>query len=313
MLHYEPDDFDPCHSELERKPALLREYVRSLESGFGHGVRVTGILEIGSFAKGEAVPTSDMDTRVFVTSDEGYLFNVFPHLPENPNFYERFITENGLKPSIVLDWQSFNNPLVEEISTSLPRPVEFGFADIRYAAYELSHLDEYASPEHSLLFQSNILYDPDGTLERLRFDLRGKIFTPLARYYQAQHLDRLWFRLYEALNPTPDDDFKLQKSGQILWVQMAVRCLRNAVAAKTYLRSGEFRYKKADVLKFYQDCLPDDFGFVKKLYEWKTDPAVREEMVNGFSKDRTPYFKLFRETMPKLEAVVAHVKALNFD
>jgi predicted nucleotidyltransferase len=60
--------FDPQHCYLERKPDKLQTYVQMLEDALGCQARVVGVLEIGSYAKGEAVPSSDIDTRVLVTS-----------------------------------------------------------------------------------------------------------------------------------------------------------------------------------------------------------------------------------------------------
>jgi predicted nucleotidyltransferase len=68
--------FSPEHSELATNPTKLQQYVEALEAAFGHSTRLVGILEIGSFAKGEAVPSSDIDTRVYVTSPTAYLVNL---------------------------------------------------------------------------------------------------------------------------------------------------------------------------------------------------------------------------------------------
>jgi len=149
--------FDPDHSELEKNPEKLRNYVRMLESALGHQAEVVGILEIGSYAKGEAVPTSDMDTRVYVRSPNAYLFNVLrPQEPAQP-LYESFIEEQGFLPRREYLWDEFNDPVSQEISERLPSNVEFGFVDQRYAAFELDRLDQFPSTEHALLFQSNVL------------------------------------------------------------------------------------------------------------------------------------------------------------
>jgi hypothetical protein len=162
-----------------------------------------------------------------------------------------------------------------------------------------------------MLFQSNILYDPFDVLKRRRTELCGKIFKPLVRCYRERYLAQPYRRVYDGLGPNLWDDHKLEKSGQIIWVQRAVRCLRNAVAAKVYAATGIFLYKKADVLRFYRQHLPDDLPFVQKIYGWKTDPEVRAEMVRGFRQDRDKYYALFQSCMPQLEAVVAKVKALD--
>ena len=65
--------FNPNHSELETNPEKIAEYVRLLEKELGRNFTVDGLLEIGSYAKGEAVPGSDIDTRVYVSSPDFYL------------------------------------------------------------------------------------------------------------------------------------------------------------------------------------------------------------------------------------------------
>ena len=91
---------------------------------------------------------------------------------------------------------------------------------------------------------------------------------------------------------------------------MAVRCVRNAVAAKSYRATGTMLYKKPDILYFYQQHLLTDYALVEQLYRWKTDAQVRAEMVRSFAVNPTPHFAEFRGLMPPLEALVAKVRAL---
>jgi hypothetical protein len=297
--------FDPYHSELERGPAKLERYVALLQDALGHQVQVVGILEIGSFAKGEAVPSSDIDTRVYVTSPDVYLFNVFSELA--PPRYAEFVHEYGPLPRQDYTWAVFNDVAATRISDALSIPVEFGFVDQRYAEFELEHLENHPSLEHSLLFQSNVLYDPTGFLARQRRRLEGAILESQIALYRKRLHNRLSRRLPTFLKPNPWDEYKLDKGGQIQWVQQAIRCLRNAVAIKTYARTGMFLYKKADVLSYYRQHLPDDLPFVHTLYEWKTNPQVRIDMVAAFREDKQTCFDRFRGRMPRLKAIVKKV------
>ena len=193
----------------------------------------------------------------------------------------------------------------------LPSNIEFGFVDQRYAAFELDNLNQAPSAEHSFLLQSTILHDPQGFLARKRQELRGRILAPLTRYYREQFLERLSRRIYSFLEPHPTYKLKIEKSGQIIWVQQAVRCLRNAVASKSYISTGHFIYKKSEVIEFYQRFLPEVERFVQKLYEWKTDPQVRGIMVRDFLQEPDRFFECFRSMMPHLEAVVKKVGDLK--
>lgn len=308
-----PPTFSPEHSDLESNSTKLQQYVEALEAAFGHSTRVVGILEIGSFAKGEAVPSSDIDTRIYVTSPTAYLVNLGIANDQGPPLYADFTRLHPSLPRQDYAWWTFNEPIMASLSAALPANIEFGFVDQRYAAYELTRLADHPSFEHSILLQSNLLYDPTGFLQTARTQLQGRIFAPLAQQYTTQFLDNLSPRLYASLSPDSFDAFKLAKSGQIQWVQQAVRALRNAVAAKSYVATGNFLYKKADVLAFYARHLPAEAPFVQELYQWKTDAAIRAAMVEEFSHSPERLYARFRDAMPPIEAIVKKIKALKVD
>ncbi|MFN8492114.1 MAG: hypothetical protein U0350_31230 [Caldilineaceae bacterium] len=288
----------------------MTRYIQLLEDALGHGAKIVGILEIGSFAKGEAVPTSDTDTRVYVTLPAAYLFNELQTAPDAQLAYGAFTAQYRHLPRQDYNWPDFNIPEIKRISAQLGCNIHFGLADQRYVAFELAHLDQFASLEHSFLFQSNILYDPQHFLTTVRTQLHGKVYPTLVQLYTTQHLARLTPRIYEFLEPHPVDEENLAWSGQIEWVNMAVRCVRNAVAAKSYNITGVMLYKKPDILRFYQDHLPDEYALVEQLYTWKTDAQVRAELAQSFALNPTPHFATFRSLMPQLAALVTKVGAL---
>jgi len=303
--------FSPEHSEFERNPTKLTRFVELLEVAFGYQARVVGVLEMGSFAKGEAVPSSDIDTRIYVASPHVYFDNHFVTPDQAPPLYEDFCAVHPPLPRRDYTWSTFNEPVIEHISAALPASFEFAFVDQGYAAYELTRLADHPSFEHSILLQSNLLYDPDGFLTEARQQLQGRIFAPLVDRYTSQFLDQLSPRLYACLTPDSFDAFKLAKSGQIQWVQQAVRAVRNAVATKSYCTTGTFLYKKSDVLAFVEHYLPAELAFVQELYRWKSDATVRAAMVTDFSKDPTNLYIEFHARMPRIEAFVSKVKQLS--
>jgi len=302
--------FDPQHSELESNQAKRDRYMRMLEDAIGHRAMVVGAVVIGSHAKGEAVAGSDTDTRVYVVSPECYLHNSFAEADQEPPFYGRFVAERGALPLVYHRWPDLNGPASQEMSELLGTAVEFGFADRRYVEFELSHLDEFPSREHSYLLQSNLLYDPQGIVARWRGALQGKLFPTMVTYYRATHLNGVSAKVYRHLEPDPYDDCLLGKTGQIQWIHDAVRCVRNAVAAQTYITTGTLVYTKPEVLQFYRERLPEHFPLVQQLYEWKTDPAARAAMGEAFRRDRGALFVGFRRLVPELESIVGKVSAM---
>ncbi len=310
--------FSPDRSELERDSEKLSRYIALLEEALGNGFRVVGVTEIGSFAKGEAVPTSDIDTRVYVEGPnylwqtDGSRYGDLQKETQERKF-ARFSQKNGDKPRIEYNWYEFNDPIARELCEALGCNVEFGLVDARYAAFELDTIDEEKEPvkEHALILQSNILFDPNGFLAKRRQLLTGTISPVMANFYRERYLDTLPFEIYEHIKPHSSDTYKAEKSGQIQWINRAVRCLRDAVATKTYLESGVFTFKKPDVLKFYQTYLPEYVAFIEQIYGWKCDPVTREKMVEEFLKDPSKFFPEFETLTQRLEEIVKKVNAVS--
>ncbi len=310
--------FNPNHSELETNPEKIAEYVRLLEKELGRNFTVDGILEIGSYAKGEAVPGSDIDTRVYVSSPDFYLrqtssgrFRDSKQTDTDKRMSE-FIKANGVKPILDVDWYDFNEPVAKKLCQELGINIEFGLSDSHFAKDEIQHLDQTPSfLEHQILLESNLIYDPQGQLAKIRLTIDKKIYPTMADFYQQRYLDSLPSEIYEHLQPHKFDAWKLEKSRQIQWLKWAVRSIRDAIASKTYLQEGRMIYKKEDILNFCQQFLsPEDFSIVEELYKWKTDPQEREKMIEDFLKNPKKYFLLFQEYTKKLEVIVQRINNL---
>ncbi|MFA6918903.1 MAG: nucleotidyltransferase domain-containing protein [Patescibacteria group bacterium] len=309
--------FDPNHSELELNPELTKRYARLLEEAIGHNFKVDGIIEIGSYAKGEAVPGSDIDTRVYVSSPDFYIWQTSgsrlstARQKETEQKFSDFLKTTQEKPRLTLDWFEFNDPTAKKLCEQLGINIEFALADRRFAEYELQNLDILPSAEHQLLLESNLVHDPSGFLARKKSGMEGKVFSPLTKFYQERYLDSLPFEIYTHLQPHKMDKWKLEKSRQIQWVKWAVRSIRDAVGAKSYAQHGKLIYRKKDVLNFCSAFLPpEDFTLIEELYRWKTDLEIREQMVDDFLANPDKYFTIFTEHTKKLEDIVKRIKNL---
>ncbi|MEK9165670.1 MAG: nucleotidyltransferase domain-containing protein [Patescibacteria group bacterium] len=309
--------FDPNHSELELNSELPGKYARLLEEAIGHRFKVDGIIEIGSYAKGEAVPGSDIDTRVYVSSPDFYIrqtsgsrLSVARQKEEEQKFSD-FLQTVAEKPRHTLDWFEFNDPTAKKLCEQLGINIEFGLADSRFAEYELRNLNSLPSAEHQLLLESNLVFDPSSFLAIRKSEIKGKVYPPLAKLYQERYLDSLPFEIYTHLQPHDMDKWKLEKSRQIQWVNWAVRSIRDAVGAESYIQNGKLIYRKEDVLNFCAASLPpEDVTLIKELYHWKTNPLTREQMIDDFLKNPSKNFALFREYTTKLEDIVKRIKNL---
>ncbi|HPV70957.1 MAG TPA: hypothetical protein PKY08_03670, partial [Candidatus Magasanikbacteria bacterium] len=309
--------FNPNHSELELRPEQVQKYAQLLTSEIGHGFVVDGIIEIGSYAKGEAVPGSDMDTRVYISSPDFYVWQTSGsrlsacRQKEAEQKFADFLQINKDRQCLTLDWYDFNDPVAKRLCQELGLNVEFGLADSRFAEYELQKLSTQVTTEHQLLLESNLVYDPKGLLAKRRAGIKGVIYPVMALYYQERYLDALPFEIYTHLQPHKMDNWKIEKSRQIQWVKWAVRSIRDAIGAKNYIQSGKLIYKKEDILSFCSINLsPTDVAVIEELYRWKTDPEIREQIIDGFLVDPDKYFSLFKEYTKKLEKIVRRIKDL---
>lgn len=297
--------FDPLHSPLELDPATRATFYDVVADTLSGTTELVAVLEIGSFAKGEAVPTSDLDTRVYVRAPDRYVCNLF-HGPTPPPSFHAFLAQAPALPWTGLAWETFNLALLQRLRTALARPITLDIVDVRYVTYLLARLDHWAGDELSLLMQSNVVLDPQQFIAQQRTTLAGHRTPELMAYYRDRALQRLERRLPALLAPESFDAVKLDESGQIQWVAHAVRCLRDAVAVRTYAQSGSFCYRKDDVLAFLRAEVPAQAAFATELYQWKTDPAVRAAMVAQFRSDAAPLYAQFAAAMtPLTETIVA--------
>ena len=144
--------FNPSRSPLAESKDIVNSYVNALEEKLGNKSRVVGIVEFGSYAKEEAVPSSDIDTRVYVTNPDHYAWQPvigrFSQRQESvlEQHFLDFKKECGVLPKKEYDWWAFNNPLAEIINGALGINIELGLSDYRYAVFELQRLDSLTTP-----------------------------------------------------------------------------------------------------------------------------------------------------------------------
>lgn len=309
--------FDPAHSPLSLDPAKINRLAVELESRLGHNAKIVGILEIGSFAKHEGVPCSDSDLRVYAESPDAYFYQTRTNnqeeirLADITNLEKRAFAEQcGNLPWETYEWFNFNGPNSSELSNLFGLSLEFGVADVRFTEFRLKRIDRHCLEEHQMILQSNIIFDPNGILERWQNTLGNVFHQTMGDYYQERYLNHPASEIYLYLKPSEMDAEKVKKSGQILWIKWAVRAIRDAVCSKVYQKTGRFIFKKDDILDFCMNHLPQHFGLIKQLYDWKTDPVVRSEMVAQFVADPTPFYEEFRTLTPKVEKIIEDVNSL---
>lgn len=286
---------------------VIADFSRRLERAMESETQIVGVAEIGSFAKGEAVSTSDHDLRVYAIQPHAYVressVNRFieSRRKQVDEKFDQFLRASGVMPARIYDRLEFNDVFSRSLSEEAGCSIEFGLCDFRFAQFEFESLHVLPTIEHQILLRSDILHDPNGVLAQLKRSVEGKKFAALAELYSERYL-KPPFELYAHLRPESHDESKSRTSGQIQWVKWAVCAVRDAVWALRNLRYGENVYRKPDVLQFIDSKLPQHSEWVHELYAWKTDERVRKQMVESFLEDSTPWFERFQSLMPKIEA-----------
>ena len=309
--------FDPKHSALEKNPKKLSKLIKIIEENIGYKAKIVGILEIGSFAKHEAVPSSDVDLRIYVESPDVYIWQTSKsrfsdaRKEEEEEIFAGFKKLYDKKPRKDYDWFDFNEPLAERITNTINDNVEFQIFDKLFTEFELENLDKRYSDEPWFLLQSNMIFDPENLLSKRRKKVKGIIYPPLAKLYKKRYLEKLPFEIYTHLKPHAQDIFKVKKSRQIQWVKGAINCLRFSVSSKTYINTGFYTYRKNEILEFYKRWLPKRYRFVEEMYEWKTDQNTRETLVEKFLANPRECFSRFKEKTKDLENTVKEVRNLK--
>jgi len=307
-------DFYSDHSFLETDHQKFEQYLAMVQRALGANRSIVGVIEIGSYAKGEAVPESDADTRIYATAPDAYLRLTMGRIHQSQSrmevmdqAYARLEKEQGSLPVESRTWEDFSQPLSEALLREFGRPIDVGYTDARLVDLLLRDPGLGALPDFDLLQQSNVLYDPQGVLAGWKERLRGRKPPEIETFYRSRYLDALPFEIYGNLGADHADVYKLTHGGQIQWVKWAVRSLRDAVATKTWMQTGTFVYRKDDVLRWYQEHLPARFPFVRQIYRLKIDPLERKQLAERFLANAQECFAQFRSYMPELEQTVKEV------
>lgn len=292
--------FDPSQSKFERNGAQISTFVRILEGSFSTSVSVVGIVEIGSFAKGEAIPASDSDTRVYIRCPEATFVNLISDPDGPPGLTEYLASDSGPEP-IFLQWSTFNAPVRNRLREEIEGNISFGVLDVSLADFLFNHLEQFPTQDHSMLFQSNIVYDPHQWISRWRKQLEGQVFLSQVRLYIEQVLARARNGLpWYVANPG-------NPRGPQQWLLQAVRCIREAVSAQSYAQTGHFTFKKDTVLERLQQLSPSDVSLVNTLYEWKCDQLIRQEISRAFADGEDIWQDRFGVLTPKIQALVEQI------
>ena len=289
--------FDASQSDLQRDAAKVSRFVSVLEDLFPAAVSVIGAVEIGSFAKGEAIPSSDTDTRVYITCTDAILVNLISER-EEPAALQAHLKISPAREPILLGWHNFNAPMLERLEDEFGEKISFGFVDTAFVEFLFKQLERYPTQDHAMLFQSNVIYDPHGWIADWRARLDGQIFGSQVELYVEQLLNRVRQKLSWYLD-NPDNS-----RGPDQWLLQAVRCLREVIAAWSYATTGRFVFRRDGVIQRIEAFGQAHADFARTLYAWKCDLAVRNEICRSFERGDDTWQTRFRQFTPRVQDLV---------
>jgi len=134
--------------------------VAAIEDTFHGDIAVAGIVEIGSFAKGEAIPISDTDTRIYIRESD-ILYANFAKDGDHPAGFQEFLAEDRGMEQRFLSYPNFNTEIRQRLIGKVDNKISCGFIDVAHAEFLFDNLNLYPTQDHSMLFQSTIVHDPD--------------------------------------------------------------------------------------------------------------------------------------------------------
>jgi hypothetical protein len=287
-------------SPIQRDPAQRQCLIEAIEQSLPVSATVIGLVEIGSFAKDEAVPTSDTDTRAYIrAADETDLLVMANQ--RDPVGFGCTVERRGEARVYRIPYERFNEQLRSQVGGSIENRVSAGFIDVVHAEVLFEDMDRLPSQDHSMLFQSAIVYDPDNWIARWRSRLKGIATPALIAMYRTQVMIRTFEQL-PSYAATPG-----AHRGAHQWLLQAVRCIREATSLKSFAATGEFLFRKIDVLSASTSLSPTSRDLIAQLYDWKCDPKVREEIPSSIGIGERTWPRRYAELTPAVQEAVAEL------
>ena len=223
-----------------------------------------GVVEIGSFARGEGVRFSDHDLRLILRCDTPLLV-----------FNEHRWTE-GIDAAVTLvDWQDLNRH----------PDLAFGLTNLAYVE-QMLEAGRYPLIDHTCLYQGRILVDDTGAVAAFRDRHRGTKFSNIVPDYLKQtewrvtsRLPRELDRLTEHLDPHKYAVRSIHTCYRILWDMAHIA---------RYSEHGVYVRDANELTQYYHARWPWFQTTFDTVRAYKTDEVLRQvvfsEVVQGVSE-----------------------------
>lgn len=259
---------------------LHQEYER-FRTLFGSGL--LGVVEIGSFARGEAISYSDHDLRLIIRYT-------------NPLFVldePKWTDETGVTTTPI-EWAKLNQG----------DGMSFGLTNLEYVETILL-AGRYPLIDHTCLYQGQVLIDETGAVETFRTRHIGVRFSNIVPDYLRQTEWRVANKLPQELSTLGERYDRRKYSLPV--VHTCYRIVRDLANIANYVENGLYLGAGNDLENYYRKW-PRFEPIFLKLRLYKTDERVRQavfhEVVEGkseriseirsFAEATTNYWEQFR-------------------
>jgi hypothetical protein len=238
-----------------------REYAR-FQARFG--AHLLGVVEIGSYARGEAVCFSDHDLRLIIHCDDPLLV------------LDEHRWTKGIDAAVTtIDWQDLNQH----------PDLSFGLTNLAYVGQVLE-TGRYPLIDHTCLYQGRILVDDTGAVAAFRDQHRGARFSNIVPDYLRQTEWRVTSRLPRELDMLTE---RLDhRKCAVLAIHTCYRILRDMANIASYHDNGVYIGDANGLVHYYRDHWPWFQMTFDTVRAFKTDEALRrvvfDEVVQGVSE-----------------------------
>lgn len=266
----------------EFQQTLRQEYAR-FQTRFG--AHLFGVVEIGSFAHGEATRFSDHDLRLIIHCDAPlFVFN------------EHQWTEGIDAAVTTVDWQSLNQH----------PDLAFGLTNLAYIEQALE-TRRYPLIDHTCLYQGRILVDDAGAVAAFRDQHRGTRFPNIVPDYLKQTEWRVTNRLPRELGRLTEH--LDQRKYAVLPVHTCYRILRDMANIASYHEYGVYISDISGLRRYYRDHWPQFQGTVDTVRAYKTDEALRQVVFNEVVQGATGRIRTIQDCAKAIATLWAQFSA----
>jgi hypothetical protein len=215
------------------------------------GDHLLGVIEIGSFARAEALPFSDHDLRLIIHSDKPLLL-----------FNEHVWTESTAEVTTPIEWHELNH--CSDLS--------FGLSNLAYIE-RLLQTNRFPLLDHTCLYQGRILIDDSGAVAAFQQQYAGRRFDNIVHDYLRQTTWRVTSRLARERSNL-SAGLEHQKYA-VPALHTCYRIVRDLANIARYQAQGGYITDPQHLVGYYQESWPWFTEILQALRAYKTNEEQR--------------------------------------